>query len=186
MAKLSICSRQFSSHCPNPVLSFKIRNQQCCSGNAGDKAIFVYFYQVISFILTVRPDSVVAALLSYVSILFENHSNNSQNEWKWFVIGPLEKSSVTDTFSVSRMMMMIAGLWMSEVCRDHSGSVVISGDRRQEGETERLTGDRIQLSSDPARIKIGCWELGLSTGGWGGHQWLAAEEQRRRGAQNGG
>ena len=75
---------------------------------AGDKAIFVYFYQVISFILTVRPDSVVAALLSYVSILFENHSNNSPNEWKWFVIGPLEKSSVTDTFSVSRMMM-IAG-----------------------------------------------------------------------------
>lgn len=65
-------------------------------------------------------------------------------------------------------------------------SLVISGDRRQEGETERLTGDRIQLSSDPARIKIGCWELGLSTGGWGGHQWLAAEEQRRRGAQNGG
>ena len=92
---------------------------------AGDKAIFVYFYQVISFILTVRPDSVVAALLSYVSILFENHSNNSPNEWKWFVIGPLEKSSVTDTFSVSRMMM-IAGLWMSdELCqhRDHSGSV---------------------------------------------------------------
>ena len=79
---------------------------------AGDKAIFVYFYQVISFILTnsatVRPGSVEAALLSYVSILFENHSNNSQNEWKWFVIGPLEKSSVTDTFSVSRMMM-IAG-----------------------------------------------------------------------------
>ena len=78
---------------------------------AGDKAIFVYFYQVISFILTVRPDSVVAALLSYVSILFENHSNNSQNEWKWFVIGPLEKSSVTDTFSVSRMMMIaVSGL----------------------------------------------------------------------------
>ena len=50
----------------------------------------------------------VSALLSSVSILFENHSNNSQNEWKWFVIGPLEKSSVTDTFSVSRMMM-IAG-----------------------------------------------------------------------------
>ena len=93
-------------------------------GWQSDKAIFVYFYQVISFILTVRPDSVVAALLSYVSILFENHSNNSQNEWKWFVIGPLEKSSVTDTFSVSRMMM-IAGLWMSEVCQhgDHSGSV---------------------------------------------------------------
>ena len=93
----------------HPVFPFKNRNQHqhwCCSGMASDKAIFVYFYQVISFILTVRPDSVVAALLSYVSILFENHSNNSQNEWKWFVIGPLEKSSVTDTFSVSRMMMI--------------------------------------------------------------------------------
>ena len=70
---------------------------------AGDKAIFVYFYQVISFILTnsatVRPGSVEAALLSYVSILFENHSNNSENEWKCFVIGPLEKLSVTLRFS---------------------------------------------------------------------------------------
>ena len=132
---------------------------------AGDKAIFVYFYQVISIVLTVRPDSVAAALLSYVSILFENHSNNSQNEWKWFVIGPLEKSSVTDTFSVSRMMM-IAGLWMSEVCqhRGHSGSVlvIISGhcSLAQTGERrERLTrtGDTTHQSSDPARIKIGCW-----------------------------
>ena len=156
---------------------------------AGDKAIFVYFYQVISIVLTVRPDSVAAALLSYVSILFENHSNNSQNEWKWFVIGPLEKSSVTDTFSVSRMMM-IAGLWMSEVCqhRDHSGSVLViisghcslaeTGERR-----ERLTrtGDRTHQSSDPARIKIGCWGwaqgAGVATSGW---------PEQSRGAQNGG
>jgi hypothetical protein len=36
--------------------------------------------------------------LSCVSILFENHSN-SQNEWKWFVIGPLENLSVTFSHS---------------------------------------------------------------------------------------
>ena len=41
----------------------------------------------------------VSALLSSVSILFENHSNNSENEWKCFVIGPLEKLSVTLRFS---------------------------------------------------------------------------------------
>ena len=92
------------------VFPFKNRNQHqhwCCSGMASDKAIFVYFYQVISFILTVRPDSVVAALLSYVSILLKNHSklnfwkslSSSQNEWKCFVIGPLEKLSVTLRFS---------------------------------------------------------------------------------------
>ena len=74
---------------------------------------------------------------------------------------------------------------MSEVCqhRGHSGSVagqwslLISGDRREEGETDTDWGQNTpELSSDPAKINIGCWELGLSTGGWGGHQWLGAEE----------
>ena len=58
-----------------------------------DLAIFVCIYQVISLLTG------VLALLSSVSILFENHSNNSENEWKCFVIGPLEKLSVTLRFS---------------------------------------------------------------------------------------
>ena len=47
---------------------------------------------------------------------------------------------------------------------------------------ERLTrtGDRIQLRRE-ARIKIGCWELGLSTGGLG-----CPPVAGSQGAQNGG
>ena len=58
-----------------------------------DLAIFVCIYQVISLMAR------LLTLLSSVSILFENHSNNSENEWKCFVIGPLEKLSVTLRFS---------------------------------------------------------------------------------------
>ena len=53
-------------------------------------------YKVIALITA--WDSGVWTKLSCVSILFENHSN-SQNEWKWFVIGPLENLSVTYSHS---------------------------------------------------------------------------------------
>ena len=127
---------------------------------AGDKAIFVYFYQVISFILTnsatVRPGSVEAALLSYVSILFENHSNNSQNEWKCFVIGlALEKSSVTDTFPSRDDCWYLSelptpgSLWVTLGQSGLCSLIENERSERWERDWHRLVKPR------PARIKIG-------------------------------
>ena len=59
-------------------------------------------------------------------------------------------------------------LWVS--AGHHQWSLLISGDRREEGETDTDWGQNtpeLRPGEDQNRL------LGLGTGGWGGHQWLA-------------